>query len=282
MDRNKFLDIIEKYKALGLDEQIDYEKFYLYSIITHSTAIEGSTMTETENRVLFDDGIVAKGKTLYEQNMNLDLKTAYERARELAKAHTPFSIGVLKHLSSLVMRRTGGEYNGLGGHFDASRGDLRLLNVTAGPGGRYYMNYQKVPEKLKELCTNINERREHLLEVPDIYEQYELSFDAHLDLVTIHPWADGNGRMSRLMMNYIQYEFGLMPANIMKEDRSEYIDSLQESRDRGSYTPFREFMMKIHYRNLKNEIENYNRDINDDFRLRGDEDNEQSRGRGRR
>ena len=38
--------IYEEYKQVGIDQQIDYAKFYLYSIITHSTAIEGSTVTE--------------------------------------------------------------------------------------------------------------------------------------------------------------------------------------------------------------------------------------------
>ena len=54
--------LIEQYKQLGIDSQIDYEKFYLYSIITHSTAIEGSTVTEIENQLLFDEGITAKGR----------------------------------------------------------------------------------------------------------------------------------------------------------------------------------------------------------------------------
>ena len=40
--------LIEKHKELGISDQIDYEKFYLYSLITHSTAIEGSTVTEVE------------------------------------------------------------------------------------------------------------------------------------------------------------------------------------------------------------------------------------------
>ncbi len=44
--------------------------FYLYSIITHSTAIEGSTVTETENRLLFDEGISANGRSMGEQLMN--------------------------------------------------------------------------------------------------------------------------------------------------------------------------------------------------------------------
>jgi len=52
MDKNMFFNTIQKYKELGMSNLIDYDKFYLYSIVTHSTAIEGSTMTEVENQVL--------------------------------------------------------------------------------------------------------------------------------------------------------------------------------------------------------------------------------------
>lgn len=47
-----FFNTIQEYKELGMSNLIDYDKFYLYSIVTHSTAIEGSTMTEVENQVL--------------------------------------------------------------------------------------------------------------------------------------------------------------------------------------------------------------------------------------
>ena len=61
--KDQLTALIERYRQLGIDSQIDYEKFYLYSIITHSTAIEGSTVTEIENQLLFDEGITAKGET---------------------------------------------------------------------------------------------------------------------------------------------------------------------------------------------------------------------------
>lgn len=214
-------------------------------------------MTEIDNQLLFDEGLPAKGKSIVEQNMNLDLKAAYERSMELAKNHTPFSVGVLKHLSSLVMRRTGGEVNGMGGSFDSSRGDLRLVNVTAGAGGKTYMNYLKVPQRLDDFCREINKRREQLLKHPDVYEQYKLSFDAHLNLVTIHPWVDGNGRMSRLIMNHLQNEFGLVPSKVLKEDKGEYIKSLKISQEEESGLPFQEFMFEEHAKNLQQEIENY-------------------------
>ena len=70
--------VMEEYNRLGIKEQLDYDKFYLYSIITHSTAIEGSTVTEIENQILFDEGISAN-KPMTEQLMNLDLKQPMSR-----------------------------------------------------------------------------------------------------------------------------------------------------------------------------------------------------------
>lgn len=264
MDKRKFLDILEEHNKLGFQKQIDYNKYYLYSIVTHSTAIEGSTMTEVDNQLLFDEGLTAKGKNIIEQNMNLDLKAAYERSMELAEGHTPFSIGILKHLASLVMRRTGGEVNGLAGSFDSSRGDLRLVNVTAGAGGKTYMNFQKVPHKLEDFCREINERRKELLESPDIYEQYKLSFIAHLKLVTIHPWVDGNGRMSRLIMNHLQHEFGLVPSKVLKENKGDYIEAVKRSQEEESEVPFLTFMFEENARNLQKEIENYKLSMGND------------------
>ena len=260
----KLLDALKEYELLGIADQIDYKKFYLYSLITHSTAIEGSTVTEIENQLLFDEGITAKGRSLQEQMMNLDLKAAYEHSMQLAHQHKDFSVEMLKNLSALVMKNTGASYNTAQGSFDASKDDLRLVGVTAGIGGRSYMNYQKVPAKLEEVCKQLNQRRSELSNLDDIIDKYLFSFDAHYQLVTIHPWVDGNGRMSRLVMNHLQYEFGLVPVKIVKEDKAEYIQALIDSREQESLEPFREFMMEEHVRNISKEIEEYKKSQEDD------------------
>lgn len=157
---NKLLDVLNEYKALDIENQIDYKKFYLYSIIAHSTAIEGSTVTELEAQLLFDEGITSSKRTLAEQLMNLDLKNAYEHSMKLAKQHTDFSVAMLKDLS-------------------------------------------------------------------------------------------------RLVMNHLQYEFGLIPAKIIKEDKVDYIKSLIDSKELESLEPFRDFMFEEHIKNLVNEIKAY-------------------------
>ena len=253
---NRLGQLVARYRELGIDSQIDYDKFYLYSLITHSTAIEGSTITELENQIMFDHGISLKGKSLEEQSMNLDLKVAYEQAIEFAKCHTPISIDMLITLSSLVMKNTGKEYNTALGSFSSARGELRLLNVTAGVGGRSYMNYNKVPAKLAALCEQLNTQRAEASAM-SVDELYQMTFDAHYNLVTIHPWADGNGRMARLVMNMLQFEFGLIPTKILKEDKEEYIKSLVATREDDNLGIFREFMSSMMEQNLQDEIITY-------------------------
>jgi len=251
---DKLIALIEQYKSLGIDSQIDYEKFYLYSIITHSTAIEGSTVTEIENQLLFDEGISAKGKTITEQMMNIDLKKAYEESIRLAKTHSEITIDVLKSLSRLVMQNTGSVYKSPLGEFSSANGDLRLVNVTAGAGGKSYMSFQKVPAKLEEFCEWLNTRRAQKMSMA---ERYNLSFEAHYRLVTIHPWADGNGRMARLLMNHIQFESGLIPTKVLKEDKGDYINALIATRENEDTTYFLEFMAGEMIKTLSSDIDTF-------------------------
>ena len=257
MEKGIWLEIEELYKEfqqLGISQSVDYEKYYLYSLITHSTAIEGSTLTEMDAQLLFDEGVTAKGKPLVYHLMNEDLKKAYEFAKKEAQRNTVITPAFLQKLNATLMRTTGGRHNTIGGSFDSSRGEFRLCGVTAGVGGRSYMGYQKVPVKVEELCFLLQERQKN---VETFREQYELSFNAHLNLVTIHPWVDGNGRAARLLMNYIQFCYHLFPAKIFKEDRADYILSLQQAQDDETNQPFLDFMAVQLKKSLSLEIQKY-------------------------
>ncbi|MBR6200551.1 MAG: hypothetical protein IKQ61_09855 [Spirochaetales bacterium] len=146
---------ISEYNRLGIKQQIDYDKFYLYSIITHSTAIEGSTVTEAEAQLLFDEGITSGKRTMTEQMMNLDLKDAYEYGIEWIKQHNPITVENLITLSAKVMARTGSEYHTVMGDFSSTKGELRKLNVTAGIGGkngRYFDFYERRQSDNNRYC----------------------------------------------------------------------------------------------------------------------------------
>lgn len=250
------LRLLQQHKMLGISNQIDFDKFYLYSIITHSTAIEGSTLTEIENQLLFDQGITSSKRTIQEQLMNLDLKAAYDYGREWIKRHKPINVKWLIQLASKVMARTGGEYSVMGGNFSAAKGELRKLNVSAGLGGKSYMSYLKVPERLSAFCKELNKRRRSI-NPSDVSTIYDLSFWAHYELVTIHPWADGNGRTCRLLMNLLQWEFGVLPTKVLKEDKAEYIQALIDTREHEDISIFSNCMAKIHCRHLQADIDQY-------------------------
>ena len=256
-------EVIDKYNSLGINQQLDYDKFYLYSIITHSTAIEGSTVTEIENQLLFDEGITSSKRTITEQMMNLDLKNAYEKSFEYAKNHEKLTVEMLCKLSSILMQNTGTEYNTIAGSFSSAKGELRLVNVSAGRGGKSYLAWQKVPDRLQKTCDYLNRRRSEI-DKNNIEEIYKLSFEAHYLLVSIHPWADGNGRMSRLVMNMIQKEFDVIPSIVKKENRVEYIQSLASSQVKDDMQDFMDFMMYHHIQNLLQQINEYSESLADD------------------
>lgn len=251
---NKVELLVKDYNDLNISDSIDYNKFYLYSIISHSTAIEGSILTEVETQILLDDGLTAKGKPLIHHLMNQDLRDAYNFAFDAAIKKSPITPELLKLLSSLVMKSTGSFYNGISGQCDSSKGDFRLHGVTAGPDGKSYVNFKKVPELTDQFCAEINKR---LMQVGTLKEILTLSFDAHLNLVTIHPWGDGNGRMARLIMNYIQFFHRQIPSKIFREDKAEYILSLRNSQDSNTPEAFRNFMLEQQMKMLNEEISNF-------------------------
>jgi Fic family protein len=242
---------INRYRSLQIENQTDYQKFYLYSLITHSTAIEGSTLTELDTQLLFDDGITAKGKPLIHHLMNQDLKNAYAFALESASKKIPVTVDFLRELNAIIMRTTGGMHNVPEGSFDSSKGEFRLCGVSAGYGGPSYINYKKVPQETTELCAGLEK---DMRECDTEYKQYLLSFDSHYKLVTIHPWVDGNGRTARLIMNYIQFYYALIPTKVYQEDKSDYISALIESREKLDLAPFHLFMLNQLLKMLKEEI----------------------------
>lgn len=258
----QLLRLLAEHKRLGIAEQLDYTKFYLYSIITHSTAIEGSTVTEVEAQLLFDEGITSSKRTINEQNMNLDLRDAYLYGMEWIKQHKPITVEWLITLAAKVMARTGGEYHCAGGNFSAAKGELRRLNVTAGLGGKSYMSFLKVPMKLEGFCQELNERRS-AISPDDIASIYELSFWAHYELVTIHPWADGNGRTCRLLMNLLQMEYDVLPTKVLKEDKAEYIQALIDTREEENIETFIDCMSALHCKHLQHDIDIYIKSVGD-------------------
>lgn len=257
------LQLIEKYKSLGIADILDHEKFNHISIVHHSTVLEGSTLTEVETQVLINEGLTPKGKPLTDSLMVTDHFSALTFVLEQAEKKRPLSVELIQEINSLAIRNTGAVYNTVFGVVDATKGEFRKGNVTA--GSTYFPNYDKVEKLTKELSDKINEMMKTDLSLDD---QLKLSYDAHYSLVSIHPFYDGNGRTSRLLMNYLQAYYKLPLAIVHKENKADYIQALIDTREKQDFSIFRDFMDKEYTQLLKTEIEKFE-EINEPKKGRG-------------
>jgi len=249
---SELITILNKWQQLELHNVLDFEKFNQYAIVHHSTTIEGSTLTETEAQLLLDEGTTPKGKPLAHSLMNIDHLAALQLVVKWADQKEQLTSGLIQFMNARVMKQTGSVYNTALGTIDASTGAFRKGNVRA--GNSYFVNYDKVPDLVNRLCEALQDK---LQITKDPQAQLFLSFDAHFDLITIHPFYDGNGRTSRLLMNFIQQYFGLPMGIVFKEDKAEYFDALIQTREQEDLSVFRNFMLQQYIRFLTPEIQHF-------------------------
>jgi Fic family protein len=107
---------------------------------------------------------------------------------------------------------------------------------------------------VNKLCTAIADKITTAVSSTD---KINICFDAHFDLVTIHPFYDGNGRTSRLLMNYLQLYFDLPMSIVFKEDKAAYFEALQQSRKLEDIGIFRKFMYAQYEKYLLVEIKKF-------------------------
>ncbi len=252
--------LTDEYKNLNLQDVIDYEKFCIFSIVWHSTKIEGCSLTETDTKVLLENDITAAGKPLRDHLMIKDHFAAFQFIIDQAKQKRKLSIEFIQEIGELVMKNTGSITNTISGSFDTSKGDLRLAQVYVDQ--KYFPDFTKVPHLLEQLCSSVNDK----IDTAKGTEILKLSADVHYNFVNIHPFGDGNGRTSRLLMNYIQLYHNEPLIKIFTEDRAEYIDALNETEAKLNLEIFREFVAKQEIKFLQAEIDKYKK-LNKGFLL---------------
>lgn len=241
-----------EYKSFNLNTIIDYEKYKLYRIVTSSTQLEGSTLNELDTQLLLDEGITAQGKPLEHHLMVKDNYEAIKFAMEAGDKKMTLSPEFLKKLNSLNMAETGAIVNSALGKVDGRKGDFRLVNAFSEALG-YYLNAQKITEAVNMYCEEFNRQMKREKEM----ELLITSFDAHANLILIHPWQDGNKRTSRLVMNFMQRRASIPLTKVHKEDSNEYLLSLKTAKDSGDLEPVRNFMLNQHIKTIQNEINEY-------------------------
>jgi len=109
---------------------------------------------------------------------------------------------------------------------DGNAGHFRTVPVRISGSTVVLPNPRKVPDLVESFVRFMAKSKD--------LHPVELAAEAHYQLVTIHPFVDGNGRTVRLLMNLILMQHGFPPALIRKRDRLRYIKSLETAQLGGS------------------------------------------------
>ena len=248
---NKLENLIAEYKRI-MQGQVDLEKLTRFAITYHSTAIEGSTLTENQVYNLLDLDIPAKDKPFTEQQMVIDHQKALNFTLQKAEEKMPITENLIKEIGALVMKNTGSVYSTMLGTFDSTKGDYRLLNVFA--GARRFPDSTKVPALMKTL---VNETNKKIETAKTFREKCELAFEVHFRFISIHPFADGNGRTTRLLMNYMLARFDLPIFYVFKNNRIAYIQALERARETENPAVFYKFMYRQYQKFIEKELKNH-------------------------
>ncbi|MDR1021947.1 MAG: Fic family protein [Prevotellaceae bacterium] len=249
MDKTSKLEMLVSQYRQAMQGQVDLQKFTCYALTYHSTAIEGSTLTEGQVYSLLDLDIPAKNKPFTEQQMVVDHQKALIFTLNGAKERATLTETLIRQIGALVVKNTGSIYNTALGTFDSTRGEYRLLNVFAGTRG--FPDSVKVPALMKTLVSEVNDK---IGKVQTFDQKCELAFELHYRFVSIHPFADGNGRTSRLLMNYILALFDLPIFYVFKSSRIPYIQALEKARTTDNITVFYDFMYKQYQKFLERDL----------------------------
>ncbi len=191
--------------------------------INESTGIEGNELTINETQMAIQRGITISGKPPEHSDEVRFLNTALEYLEELSKSNQPFTGRELCEIQSLIL----------------------------GKGNRYAGAFRQIEVEI----TNSPHKPPHPLKVPEYIQDYinwvAKAYDnipvpllvsvCHAWLVYIHPFADGNGRTARAVMNLILMQFGFPIVIIRKSDRQRYYEALRAS-DSSDITPMFELI----------------------------------------
>lgn len=225
----------------------------------NTNAIEGNSFTRGETVSLLMEGITAKGKPLKDA---LDIKghnEAIDIIFSLIKEERDLNEADIRSLHKIVL---GEEYYNSATTIDGNP-TRKLIKVgryktspnhVQTPTGaiHYYASVEDTPAKMKELVDWYNE----VVKLQDV-NPIVLAALFHHRFVAIHPFDDGNGRMTRLLTNYVLLKFGYPVSVVKQEKRREYYATLAQA-DAGEIIPIVELIAGT----VKDSLEVYLKAIN--------------------
>ena len=186
-----------------------YEKDFELTFTHNSTAIDGNTLTLMETKVVLEDGISIGGKALREIYEVVNHKKAYGYIKKCILEGKVLDENIIKDIHAILTENiiVGGIYR---------KQEVRISGAGHTPPSGNDMYIQ-----IKNFYADLKWKKKELNPI-------EYAAWTHAEFVRIHPFVDGNGRTSRLIMNYQLMSDGFLPISIAKENRLNYYNALEE------------------------------------------------------
>jgi len=207
--------------AASLQEKLIVEWTY------NSNAIEGNTLTLSETKVVLE-GITIGGKSMVEHLEAINHREAILFVEDLIANKEPLSEWNIKNIHALILKEID----------NTNAGKYRSENVVIS-GAKH------IPPKSYE----IGDLMQRLVaEYQNEWKAFHPIVRAtllHGEFVKIHPFIDGNGRTSRLLLNFELIKSGFPPVIIKNEQRANYYEVLDLAHTTMNYEPFIELISKL-------------------------------------
>ena len=202
-----------------------YEKDFELRFTHHSTAMEGNTLTLMETKVVLEDGVSVGGKELREIYEVINHKKAYDYVKGCIVANKPLTESVVKDLHAILT-----ENIIVGGIYRNQEVRISGAGFTPPAGNEMYL-------QVKNFYEDLNRKKD--------LNPIELAAWTHAEFVRIHPFIDGNGRTSRLLMNYQLMSQGFLPVSVDKETRLDYYNALEQYAVNNDLNPLADFVADL-------------------------------------
>lgn len=206
-----------------------------------SNAIEGNTLSRSETALVVEKGLTVNGKTVREHLEAINHAEALGFIRGLiGKKRKGITERDILSIHGLILRKID----------DRNAGCYRNIAVRIAGVPVALPNPVKVPELIEDFAKWLHgKNRDHPVKI---------AAEAHLRLVTIHPFTDGNGRTARLLLNLLLLQEGYPSALIRKEDRKAYLESLGKAQLEGQGEDYYELIYRAVDRSLNIYLEAIN------------------------
>lgn len=203
---------LDRHRPFAPEFSKNIEEWFRIELTYTSNAIEGNTLTRQETALVVEKGQTVAGKTLVEQLEAVNHARAWDFISTLrGQSRKEITEKTLLNIHAIILRSID----------DENAGVYRRVPVRIAGSMVVMPNPLKVSTLMQEMV--------QWLHGDLAAHSATMAADAHLQFVSIHPFVDGNGRTGRLLMDLLLMQSGLPPALIRKEDRLEYIKSIESS-----------------------------------------------------